>query len=70
VLLPDAKVDRSALEMTTLEEIEGRDLAYWLTRTPAERLEALELLRQIHYGYDPVTARVKRVMEVVEADWA
>lgn len=37
--------------------------AYWRTRTPLERLAALELLRQKEYGYDPETARVERVLQ-------
>ena len=31
-----------------------------------ERLAALELMRQINYGYDPTTARLERVLEIVE----
>lgn len=64
--LRDAQMNRHALEIASLED-EGDDLAYWLTRTPAERLEALELLRQIHYGYDSLTARLQRVLDVVGA---
>ena len=30
------------------------------------RLEALELMRQINYGYDPITDRLQRVLEVDE----
>lgn len=58
-------MNRQALEVGTLED-QGNELAYWLARTPAERLEALELLRQIHYGYDPLTVRLQRVFEVLE----
>lgn len=58
-------MNRQALGVGTLAD-QGNELAYWLTRTPAERLEALELLRQIHYGYDPLTARLQRVLDVVE----
>jgi hypothetical protein len=45
---------------------EGNDKAFWLSKTPDERMEALELLRQTIYGYDPSTARVQRVLKVVE----
>lgn len=44
------------------------DRRYWLSKTPAERFEALELLRQIAYGYDPATERLQRVLEVVELE--
>jgi hypothetical protein len=41
------------------------DRAYWLSRTPSERWQALELLRRIIYGYDAATARIQKVIEVV-----
>ena len=31
-------------------------------------MQALELMRQIIYGYDPATARLQRVFEVVELE--
>jgi hypothetical protein len=43
-----------------------RDNAYWWSRTPAERLQAQEYLRQKVYGYDPATARIERFFEVVQ----
>jgi hypothetical protein len=57
--------DRGTVEVTTLTA-RTSDRAYWLSRPPAERWEALELLRQIAYGYDPATARLQRVLEIVE----
>jgi hypothetical protein len=58
-------VDRSAFRLDSLTS-EPDDGAYWRSRTPLERLQALELLRQIHYGYDPASERLQRVFEVVE----
>ena len=66
--LPDPnpyKMDKTAFSVTTLFEKSG-DKEYWLSKTPQERLEALELMRQINYGYDPTTARLQRVLEIVE----
>jgi hypothetical protein len=60
-----ARMDRSRFEVTSLDR-QGDDRDYWRARTPAERMEALELLRQIVYGYDPDTARLQRVLEVVK----
>jgi hypothetical protein len=57
--------DRGPIEIAALTD-RTSDRAYWLSRTPAERWEALELLRQIAYGYDPATARLQRVLEIVE----
>lgn len=59
------KMDKTAFSVTTLFEKSG-DKEYWLSKTPQERLEALELMRQINYGYDPTTARLQRVLEIVE----
>lgn len=62
------KMDKSAFSVVSLDD-ESDEKAYWQTKTPQERLAALELLRQIMYGYDPVTARVERVIEFVDAPW-
>jgi len=42
------------------------DKEYWLSRTPEERLEAVELMRQIIYGYDPSATRLQRILEVTQ----
>ena len=60
-------VHRNALEVSTLWQRQN-DRHYWLSRTADERFEALELLRQIAYGYDPATARLQRVLEVVKLE--
>ena len=59
------KMDKSVLSVTSLSE-ESDEKAYWQTKTPQERLEAVELMRQIHYGYDPATTRLQRVLEVTQ----
>lgn len=65
-LLDQARVDRSQFSVTSLSEAEAKDLAYWRSRTPDERLAALELSRQIAYGYDPTARGLSRFFEVVE----
>ncbi len=42
------------------------DTEYWRLKSPEERFEAIELLRQIFYNYDPATARLQRVIESAE----
>ena len=32
---------------------------------PLERLEAIELMRQILYGYDPIPVRLQRVLQLL-----
>jgi hypothetical protein len=58
------KVDRTAFVVTSLHESDEKE--YWLSKTPEERLQALELMRQVVYGYDPTTARLQRVLEIAQ----
>jgi hypothetical protein len=65
-LVEDAKVDRTVLVVAALGE--GSDeRAYWRERSPEERLRAVELMRQVIYGYDPSAARLQRVLAVADA---
>ena len=51
--------------LSSFEEADEADKAYWHSKTPQERLEALELMRQInYYDYNPVTDRLQSVLEV------
>ena len=58
------RIDRDALSIVSLEEQDRLDREYWRSKTPRERWEALETIRQILYGYDPSTARLQRVLEI------
>lgn len=60
------KVDRTKFSVIRLEDKDRADREYWLGKTPTERLEAVELMRQMLYGYDPATARLQRVLEIVK----
>lgn len=60
-----ARVDRTAFRVDSLYD-ESDEKAYWKSKSPIERLEALELMRQAIYGYDPATVRLQRVFEVAE----
>jgi hypothetical protein len=57
------KIQRTAFTVAALFD-ESDEKSYWLSKTPYERLEAVELMRQIIYGYDPSTTRLQRVLEV------
>ncbi len=59
------KLDKSSFSIASIHD-QGKDKAYWQSKTPLERLEALELMRQVLYGYDPTTLRLERVLEIVE----
>ena len=61
------RMDKEAFSvLSSFEEADEADKTYWHSKTPQERMAALELMRQIHYGYDPTTERLQRVLEVVE----
>ena len=62
--LAAVRMDKSVLTFGTLDDDDTR--AYWASRTVEERLEAMELMRMINYGYNPITDRLQRVLEVVE----
>jgi hypothetical protein len=59
------KIDRKALSVASLLE-PSDEKAYWLSKSPYERLEAAEIMRQIVYGYDPSTTRLQRVLEIAQ----
>lgn len=53
------------VKITTFKEVEetNPDLEFWLTKTPEERLAAVEFLRRQVYGN---SARLQRVLRIVE----
>ena len=59
-------MDKTALSVTALTD-QNDDGAYWRSKTPLERLEAVETMRQILYGYDP-SERLQRLLEVAELE--
>jgi hypothetical protein len=59
------RIDRKVFSVGLMSEIE-KDLTYWLSKTPEERIEAVEFLRQLIFGYDPATERLQRVFETAE----
>jgi hypothetical protein len=65
----EPRVDRTAFSIvSSFEEADAEDDAYWRSRTPAERLAHLELLRRINYG-DAATGQMEKVLEIGWADW-
>lgn len=49
-------------------EAEAETRAYWRAATPAERLNALEKLREPFYGKDQIGGRLQRFLEVVSTE--
>ncbi len=62
-LLSDAKMDKTKLTVASLYDPSDEN-EYWHGQTPEARLEALELMRQINYGYDPSTERLQRSLTI------
>ena len=62
------KVRRDVFKVTSLFD-PSDEKEYWLSKTPEERLEAVELMRQVIYGYDPSATRIRRdVFEVIQCE--
>ncbi|MBP7045201.1 MAG: hypothetical protein KBE23_20780 [Chloroflexi bacterium] len=57
------KVDKTTIVISSLDE-PMNETAYWSTKTPPERLAALEVMRQIIYGYYPASTRLQRVLTI------
>ena len=66
-LLSDAKMDKTKLTVASLSDPSDEN-DYWHQQTPEARLEALELMRQINYGYDPSTERLQRLLTVTQRE--
>jgi len=59
------KIAKTAFTVASLFD-QSDEKAYWLSRTPSERLEAVELMRQIIYGYNLSATRLQRVLEITQ----
>jgi len=59
------KIQRGAFTIASLFD-KSDEKSYWLSKTPYERLEAVELMREIIYGYDSSATRLQRVLEVTQ----
>jgi len=52
------KLDKKTITISSIHD-ESDEVAYWYSKTPQERMEAIEVMRQIIYGYDPATTRLQ-----------
>ncbi len=65
-LVSRLKLNRSAFSVASLAD-ESDEKAYWLARTPYERLRQVEILRRINYGHR-ATTRLQRVLEITDRE--
>jgi len=64
-MLDFPEIQRGAFVVASV--LDGSDeKSYWASKSRYERLEAVELMRQIIYGYDPSTTRLQRVLEIAQ----
>jgi hypothetical protein len=64
-LVQNARVDRTALSVVDLHDDLG-EVDYWMRQPPVKRFEAMEFLRQQVHLYDPETAKIERVLTIIE----
>ncbi|OQY57754.1 MAG: hypothetical protein B6245_15470 [Desulfobacteraceae bacterium 4572_88] len=63
--LDSIRMDKTAFSVSSLDD-ESDEKAYWLSKTPIERMYGVEIMRQMLYGYNPLTARLQRFFETAE----
>lgn len=70
VNLDDVQIDKTSISVfTRFEEADEVDRSYWRNASYAERLMAIELMRQSAYGYgDSSTPRLRRILEIVRGE--
>jgi hypothetical protein len=54
-------IEKTAFSAVSLFD-ESDEKEYWLSKSPDARLEAIEIIRQVVYGYDPSSTRLQRVL--------
>ena len=64
----EPRVNRSVFTVIDGFDDDSAERVYWHSRSPEERLEHLETLRRIAYGYS-ADARLQRVLEIASVPW-
>ena len=59
------RLNKKIVKITSLNDIE-EEKRYWMSKTPFERLEAIEINRRMVYGRNRVTSRLQRFFETAE----
>lgn len=54
------RIDKNSFSVSTLFDSSDEE-EYWQSKSSSERLEAVEILRQRVYGYNPFTTRLQRI---------
>lgn len=59
------RLNKKIVSVTSLDDIE-EEKKYWISKSPLERIEAIEINRRMIYGKDRVTSRLQRFFETAE----
>ena len=59
------RLNKKIVKVTSLDDIED-EKNFWKTKTPLERIEAIEINRRMIYGEDRVTSRLQRFFETAQ----
>ena len=58
-------LNKEIVNVTSLDDIE-EEKRYWMSKSPLERIEAIEINRRMIYGQDRVTSRLQRFFKIAE----
>lgn len=59
------RLNKAIVNVTSLDDIE-EEKNYWISKSPFERIEAIEINRRMIYGQDRATSRLQRFFEIAE----
>jgi hypothetical protein len=59
------KLNKKAISTGRLTDASD-EKAYWLSKSPNERIMAIETMRRIIYGYNPSSEGFQRVLEITQ----
>lgn len=57
-------LNREIFSVDRTEDLDEIDRRYWLNKSGLERIQAVELSRQLLYGKESSRARLRRVLEI------
>ena len=59
------RINKKVIKITSLDNTE-EEKQFWLSKTPLERLEAVEINRRMIYGETRTTSRLQKVIEIAK----
>ena len=59
-------IDKNQTGLYSHSELVEKDIHFWKSKSPQDRIAAIELMRQINFGYDPTTERLQRFLTIAE----